>query len=81
MSEVVPEGWHIHRLREICDGISVGHVGSTAEHYTDHSGIKFIRTGDLKNGKMAVLSGSGLGFEINHENVNKAHELYLASIL
>ena len=36
---------------------------------------------DLKNGKMTVLSGSGLGFEINHENVNKAHELYLASIL
>jgi L-alanine-DL-glutamate epimerase-like enolase superfamily enzyme len=36
---------------------------------------------DLKNGKMAVLSGFGLGFEINYENVNKAHELYLASIL
>ena len=35
----------------------------------------------LKNGKMEVLSGFGLGFEIDHENVNKAHELYLASIL
>jgi len=52
MNKIVPDDWMIRELHEICNGISVGHVGSTAEHYTDASGIKFIRTGDLKNGKI-----------------------------
>ncbi len=52
MNSRVPEGWQIRQLHEICDDIFVGHVGSTAKHYTDFSGIKFIRTGDLKNGKI-----------------------------
>ena len=71
MSEKVPEGWEMHRLQEICDGISVGHVGSTAEHYTDFSGVKFIRTGDLKNGKIRFSNTKYISNEF-HKKLSKS---------
>ena len=35
---------------------------------------------DITNGKMQVVSGVGLGFDIDMENVTRAHEIYLKSV-
>ena len=35
---------------------------------------------DLTNGKMQVVSGGGLGFDIDMENVGRAHEIYQESV-
>jgi len=37
------DGWPITRLGEICERITVGHVGITSPHYCD-DGIRFLRT-------------------------------------
>ena len=71
MSSVVPDGWTGNKLHEICDGIFVGHVGSTAEHYTDSSGVKFIRTGDLKHGKIRVSNTKYITREF-HQKLTKS---------
>ena len=50
----IPNGWESVALEEFCEEIVVGHVGSTSEHYTEKDGVRFIRTGDLKDGKIRL---------------------------
>ena len=35
---------------------------------------------DLTDGKMKIVSGVGLGFDIDSENVARAHEIYQESL-
>jgi type I restriction enzyme S subunit len=37
------EGWVEKKLGDVCDRVSVGHVGITSPHYRDH-GVLFLRT-------------------------------------
>lgn len=36
-------GWQIKTLGDVCERVTVGHVGITSPHYRD-TGIKFLRT-------------------------------------
>jgi len=45
------EGWADMRLGEICERVSVGHVGPTSEFYCDQSeGIPFLRSQNVRRG-------------------------------
>lgn len=47
------EGWVEKRLGDICDRVSVGHVGPTSEFYCDESvGIPFLRSQNVRPGKL-----------------------------
>ena len=47
------EGWVDTRLADICDRVSVGHVGPTSEFYCDPSdGIPFLRSQNVRPGKL-----------------------------
>ena len=35
---------------------------------------------DLTNGRMKIVSGVGLGFDVDMENVARAHEIYQESV-
>jgi len=46
-------GWVDTRLADICDRVSVGHVGPTSEFYCDPSeGIPFLRSQNVRPGKL-----------------------------
>lgn len=46
-------GWEDKRLGEICDRVSVGHVGSTSEFYCDEAdGVPFIRSQNVRRGRL-----------------------------
>lgn len=55
--------WPLVELGDICERVSVGHVGTTSEFYTDESGVPFLRTQNV--------GSDGLVFEdvkyITHE--------------
>ena len=50
----IPQSWQSAELSEFCKEVVVGHVGSTSNYYTKEAGIKFLRTGDLKNGEIRL---------------------------
>jgi type I restriction enzyme, S subunit len=41
--------WPMVKLGEVCERVSVGHVGTTSEFYTDSSGIPFLRTQNINS--------------------------------
>jgi len=52
---MAPEGWRSIALGEAAESITVGHVGSTSEHYTEPSqGVLFLRTGNVASGKLLL---------------------------
>lgn len=36
--------WPLVKLGDVCERVSVGHVGTTSEFYTDEAGVPFLRT-------------------------------------
>ena len=47
------EGWVEKRLGEICERVSVGHVGPTSEFYCDQAeGILFLRSQNVRRGRL-----------------------------
>ena len=47
------EGWVEKRLGDICQRVSVGHVGLTTQHYCDESqGIPFVRSQNVRPGHL-----------------------------
>ena len=54
------EGWADVRLGDICDRVSVGHVGPTSEFYCDEGmGIRFLRSQNVRRG---YLDWSGVQY-------------------
>jgi type I restriction enzyme S subunit len=54
------EGWVDVRLGDICDRVSVGHVGPTSEFYCEESaGIRFLRSQNVRRG---YLDWSGVQY-------------------
>lgn len=54
------EGWVDVRLGDICDRVSVGHVGPTSEFYCDEgTGIRFLRSQNVRRG---YLDWSGVQY-------------------
>jgi type I restriction enzyme, S subunit len=49
----LPEGWIWASLSELCERVSVGHVGPTTEYFCNkESGVPFVRSQDVKPGKL-----------------------------
>lgn len=41
-------------LGDLCERVSVGHVGKTSEHYTDDSGVPFLRTQNVSSSGLSL---------------------------
>jgi len=63
----IPNDWESVALGEFCREIVVGHVGSTSEHYIEKDGVRFIRTGDLKDGKIRLTETKQITREFHHK--------------
>jgi type I restriction enzyme S subunit len=58
--------WQKHKLGELCTRITVGHVGSMASRYTQ-SGIPFLRSQNIKRGRIDLSSVKYIDEEFHHE--------------
>jgi len=67
----IPNDWESVALGEFCREIVVGHVGSTSEHYIEKDGVRFIRTGDLKDGKIRLTETKQITREF-HRKLKKS---------
>lgn len=63
----IPNDWESVALGEFCREIVVGHVGSTSEHYIEKDGVRFIRTGDLKDGRIRPTETKQITREFHHK--------------
>ncbi|MDT0500319.1 restriction endonuclease subunit S [Halomonas sp. PAR7] len=59
-----PESWRKVQLEEVCDRITVGHVGSMADKYVD-DGIPFLRSQNITPFKIDLGSVKYIGEEFN----------------
>ncbi len=51
----LPEGWAWASLSELCERVSVGHVGPTTEYFCDKSvGVPLIRSQNVRPGKLDI---------------------------
>ncbi len=50
----LPAGWKWIALEELCERVSVGHVGETSSHFTDSDGIKFLRSQNVRPGRVEL---------------------------
>lgn len=46
----LPEGWSWQLLEDVCDRISVGHVGETSAFFCDEGGVPLIRSQNVRAG-------------------------------
>jgi len=59
------------KLGDVCERVSVGHVGKTSEYYTDESGIPFLRTQNVSS-KGVNLKGVKYITVSFHEKLKKS---------
>ena len=53
----LPEDWVWASASEVCERVSVGHVGPTSEHFTDaDSGVPFVRSQNVRPGRLTLDS-------------------------
>ena len=49
----LPAGWRWERFSDLCERVSVGHVGPTSEHFCPRNdGVLFIRSQDVRPGRL-----------------------------
>ena len=49
----MPQNWKTYKIKDLCEKVSVGYVGPTAEYFTDASiGIPFLRSKNIRPGKI-----------------------------
>ena len=48
MSSDLPETWTQQPLENLCERVSVGHVGETSSFFTESNGIPFIRSQNVR---------------------------------
>ncbi len=63
--------WPSTKLSDICERVSVGHVGKTSEHYTDESGIPFLRTQNVSSDGIKIKNVKYITSEF-HEKLKKS---------
>jgi len=68
----LPADWRWVRFSDICDRVSVGHVGPTTEHFTDAAaGIRFLRSQNVRPGRLALESALSITPEF-HRTLKKS---------
>ncbi len=67
-------GWLKTNIDSISSRVSVGHVGKTSEFYTDDTGIPFIRSQNVKPGKVVLDKIAYITREF-HEKLKKSQLL------
>ncbi len=66
MLALAPEGWRKVRLEDVCDKITVGHVGPMANEYVD-DGIPFLRSQNIKPFKITLEDTKWISPEFHHK--------------
>ena len=64
---IIPNNWESITLSKVCKEIVVGHVGSTSEYYTVKDGVRFIRTGDIKDGEIRLTKTMQITKAFHHK--------------
>ena len=61
----LPAGWKWVKLGDVCQRVSVGHVGQTSQYYVD-DGIPFLRTQNIAPGHVDIESVIHVTEEFHH---------------
>jgi type I restriction enzyme S subunit len=54
MSFELPANWKLQPLESLCERVSVGHVGETSSFFTERNGVPFIRSQNVRPGKVEL---------------------------
>lgn len=67
---VIPVEWEINSIGFASKKINVGFVGTCEKFYTDkNNGVLMIRTGNLKEGKISLMSLKYISYEFHNKNI------------
>ena len=65
----LPEEWEVVQLKEVCDKLNVGFVGTCKKHYTDQDwGVPLISTSNLYNGEFSLSNTNYVSNEFHNKN-------------
>lgn len=68
----LPEGWVWASLSELCERVSVGHVGPTTEYFcNEENGVPFVRSQDVRPGKLHLAKVAHVTREF-HDKLKKS---------
>ncbi len=68
----LPPAWKWVRFSDICERVSVGHVGPTTEHFRDKAeGICFLRSQNVRPGKLVLETATAISPEF-HQKLKKS---------
>lgn len=64
----IPDGWEWVRLGDVCDRVSVGHVGTTSKYYCNkEEGIPFLRSQNVKPDGLRLESLKYITYGFHHK--------------
>lgn len=76
----LPSGWRWVRFADICERVSVGHVGPTTEHFRDaKEGVRFLRSQNVRPGRLELETAAAIAPEF-HQKLKKS-QLHPGDIL
>ena len=76
----IPPGWCWASLSEVCERVSVGHVGPTTEYFSDDKeSVPLVRSQDVRPGKLHIESAAHITYEF-HQKLKKS-KLHSGDIL
>jgi len=68
----LPLDWRWVQFSDICDRVSVGHVGPTSEYFTDRAdGVRFLRSQNVRPGRLVLETATAIVPEF-HEKLKKS---------
>lgn len=68
----LPSDWQWVRFSDICERVSVGHVGPTAEYFRDRAdGIRFLRSQNVRPGRLDLETATAIAPEF-HQKLKKS---------
>ena len=68
----LPSEWQWVRFSDICERVSVGHVGPTAEYFRDRAdGIRFLRSQNVRPGRLDLETATAIAPEF-HQKLKKS---------
>jgi type I restriction enzyme S subunit len=68
----LPSNWRWIRFSDICERVSVGHVGPTTEHFRDKAnGVRFLRSQNVRPGQLVLETATAIAPEF-HQKLKKS---------
>ena len=68
----LPSDWQWVRFSDICERVSVGHVGPTVEYFRDRAdGIRFLRSQNVRPGRLDLETATAIAPEF-HQKLKKS---------